>query len=119
MGHTYVKIRIYDLALSKREDVELLVDTGSTYTWVSKEILKRLNIEAEEIRGFKTIEGKVVERTIGMGIIECLGRRAPTVFVFAEKDDASVLGVHAIEGLGLEVDPTTKELRKVKAILAV
>jgi len=44
--------------------------------------------------------------------------RATTVVVFAEDGDAEVLGVHAMEGLGLEVDPATRQLRKVEALLA-
>ncbi|MFQ6086136.1 MAG: retroviral-like aspartic protease family protein [Candidatus Bathyarchaeia archaeon] len=119
MGHAYVKIRIYNLPLSKYEDVELLVDTGSTYTWVPTEVLNRLGIKREDSRNFRTIEGKVIERSVGMGFVECMDRRAPTVLVFAEEGDARVLGVHALEGLGLEVDPTTKELRKVRAVLAI
>jgi predicted aspartyl protease len=119
MGHMYTKVRLYNLDLSAYEDAELLVDTGSTYTWVFKEILGRLRIKSEGERDFRTIEGKFIRRRIGMGIIECMGERAPTVLVFAEDKDMKVLGVHALEGLGLEVDPTTKELRKVKAVLAV
>ena len=30
-----------------------------------------------------------------------------------------VLEIYALEGLGLEVDPTTKRLREVEAILAL
>ena len=48
-----------------------------------------------------------------------MGKRAPTVLVFAAEGDANVLVVHALEGLGLEFDPVRMELRKVKAILAV
>ncbi len=36
-----------------------------------------------------------------------------------EEGDAEVLGVYALEGLSLEVDPITKELRKSEAILAL
>ena len=68
---------------------------------------------------FKTIEGKIVERDIGEVVVECLGERATTVAVFAENEDAEVLGVHAMEGLRLEVDPVTKQLRKVEALLAL
>ena len=47
------------------------------------------------------------------------GERATRMVVFAEKGDANVLGVDALEGLGLEVDSTTKELRKSEALLAL
>ncbi len=54
-----------------------------------------------------------------MGVVELMDRRAPTVLVFAEKEDAEVLGVHALEGLGVELDPVTKQLKKMEAILAI
>lgn len=52
-------------------------------------------------------------------IVECLGRRATTVVVFALERDSEVLGLHALEGLGLEVDPVTRQLREAEAILAL
>jgi len=44
---------------------------------------------------------------------------ATRIVVFAESEDAEVLGVDALEGLRLEVDPVTKQLRKVEALLAL
>jgi predicted aspartyl protease len=96
-----------------------LVDTGSTYTWIYRERLVRLGIESTGKRRFRTIDGRVVERDVGEAVIECLGRRATTVVVFAERGDREVLGLHALEGLGLEVDPVNKTLREVEAILAL
>ena len=119
LGPTYAKVAICNLDLSAREEIELSVDSGSTYTWVSRSLLEKLGIKSEGKRSFKTIEGRIIKRSIGMGIVECVGRRAPTVLVFAEGKDARVLGVHALEGLGLELDPTTKQLREVEAILAI
>jgi predicted aspartyl protease len=39
--------------------------------------------------------------------------------VFAVKEEGKVLGVHALEGLRLEVDPSTGALRKSEASLAL
>lgn len=47
------------------------------------------------------------------------GKRATTVVVFGVKKDVEVLGLHALEGLALEVDPITKKLKRAEAILAV
>ena len=44
---------------------------------------------------------------------------ATRIVVFAECEDAEVLGVDALEGLRLEVDPVTKQLRKVEALLTL
>jgi len=46
-------------------------------------------------------------------------RKHTTIIVFTEEGNVEVLGVYALEGLGLEVDPATKELRKSKTILVL
>ena len=56
---------------------------------------------------------------MGEALIEAFGEKATTIVVFAEKNDARVLGVHALEGLGLRLDPTANKLKKVRAVLAV
>jgi predicted aspartyl protease len=70
-------------------------------------------------RGFKSINNRIIERDISEVIVECLGRRATTVVVFAEEKDNEVLGLHALEGLGLEADPITRQLKESEAILAL
>ncbi len=46
----------------RREPLKLLVDSGSTYTWVSSALLRQLGVEPAERRRILTIEGKTVER---------------------------------------------------------
>lgn len=119
MGHTEAEVKIYGPDSSKIEVIELLVDTGSTYSWIPAETLEELGVERKKARKFETIEGRTITRDVGEAVLECLGERATSITVFAENEDKPVLGVHALEGLGLEVDPTTKELRKVEALLAI
>jgi len=119
LGHTSAKVRIYSSDLSKTEQIELLVDTGSTYTWISTDLLKRLGVESKTVRKFKTIDGRLLERKVGEVVIECVKEKATTMVVFAKKGDAQVLGVYSLEGLGLEVDPITKQLRKTEVLLAL
>jgi predicted aspartyl protease len=99
--------------------VELLVDTGSTYSWVDADILKQLGIEGRAAWKFKSIGCRIIERRIGDAYMECLGEVGPSVVVFAEKEDGKVLGFHALEGMRLEVAPATRELRKAEAGLAL
>jgi predicted aspartyl protease len=120
MGYTFAKVRLCNpVEQSKTLDLDLIVDTGSTYTWVKRSKLKSLELKPTSRRVFKTIEGRLVEREIGEAIIECGGERATTIIVFGEEGDAEVLGIYALEGLGLEVDPTTRGLKKSEAILAL
>jgi len=108
MGHTSAKVTLRSPDLSKAEQVTLLVDMDSTYTWVSNIALERLGIKVRTVRKFKTVDGRLLERKIGEVVIEYLDERATRIVVFAERGDAEVLGVDALEGLELEVDPVTK-----------
>jgi len=120
MGFTYANVRIcnkYDQ--SKCITVELLVDTGSTYTWVKADKLKSIGVEVTGKRKFKTIEGRVIEREIGEAVIEYMGEKATCIVVFGLDKDVEVLGLTALENLGLEIDPTTRQLRKTETILAL
>ena len=119
MGHTMAVVTLYNPDLSRTEKIELLVDTGSTYTWVPSELLKKLGIKEKTMRRFKTIDGRLLNRKVSEVVIEYMDEKATTMVVFAEKGDSEVLGVYALEGLGLEVDPLTKQLRKAEALLAL
>jgi len=119
LGHTTATVKVYSSDLSKAEEISLLVDTASTYTWISKGMLKKLGIEAKTVRKFKTIDGRLLKRKVGEVVIECIEEKTTTMVVFAEKGDAEVLGVYTLEGLGLEVDPITKQLKKAEVLLAL
>ncbi len=120
MGHTFAKVKLCNPHEPENYlDLELLVDTGSTYTWIKRERLEKIGIKPMRKRRFRTIEGKLIEREIGEAVIECLGERATCIVVFAGNDDIEVLGITALENLALEVDPVTRELRKSEAILAL
>jgi len=119
LGHLYASVKIFNKEGSKYKEVLLHVDTGSTYSWIDKAILKELKIASKGKREFRTIEGKIVKREIGEAVVEYEGERATTIVVFGEKEDASILGVYTLEGLELTVDPTTERLKKVKVHLAI
>lgn len=112
---TYAKVKI---RAKSSADVELLVDTGSTFTWIPSETLQRIGVKPMWKRRFRTIEGREIERNVGEAILELLGERVTSIVVFAEKGDASVLGTYSLEGLGFEVDPITKQLKKVEVFIA-
>ena len=102
----------------EKTDLELLVDTGSLYTWISGSILEKVGVSPTSHRKFTTIEGRILERPIGDALIEYKGDSAHCVVVFAQEDDVNVMGVTALENLGLEVDPTRETLKRVESLAA-
>ena len=46
-----------------------------------------------------------------------MGRRGGITVIFGEEDDLAVLGVTALEALGLEVDPIKNTLREAELLM--
>ncbi len=101
-----------------KEELELIIDTGSVYTWAPGSVLKRLGVAKTDRADFATIEGRRVRRYVGEALVEYDGVSRHCVVVFGQPGDASVLGVTAVENLALEVDPLSRKLRKAKALAA-
>ena len=110
MGITKALVTTVGEGASK--DVELIIDTDSILTWVKSGFLEALGEKPRREKEFRTIEGKVIRRKTGPATIRYDGVEADVEVVFGEEKDAEVLGVTALESLGLQVDPVTLELRR-------
>lgn len=112
MGIFRTTIRIASLghpeALATVDDV--MVDTGSEYSWLPETVLSELGVAPVRIDRFETADGRILERSVGFAMIHAGGRAAPSVVVFAESDDMVLLGAHSLEGLNLRVDLARREL---------
>jgi len=119
MGIVHTRVFLFSPDLSRREELDLIVDTGSFLMWVREGTLARLGHRPSEVRHFRTIEGTPIDRPVCEARIECQGRQASTFVVFARVGDAQVLGAYSLEGLGLEVDPGARALKPVDVYLAL
>jgi len=119
MGHAIERFRFRARDRRKSRELELLVDTGSTYTWIDGRLLRELGAVPTRRWKFETIERKEATRRLGEAVVAFGGEEATTVVVFGRPTDAQVLGVHALEGLRFAVVPATQTLRRVPTVLAV
>lgn len=102
-----------------QQPMRLLVDTGSTLTWIRGEVLERLGIVKVRERSFQPITGPPIRRWIGLASVEFEGERAATNIAFALPTDAEVFGLTTVEELGLEVDPIRHRLKESDTLLAL
>ncbi|MEP7002637.1 MAG: retroviral-like aspartic protease family protein [bacterium] len=93
-----------------REMLDVMVDTGSEYTWIPRQELETLAIVPERTARFRTADGRVLERDIAFANVYTSGTSAPDIVVFAELGDMTLLGARALEGLNLRVDVVMKTL---------
>jgi predicted aspartyl protease len=97
---------------------DALVDTGSEYTWVPREVLVDLGVRPEKTQRFIVADGRQLERQVGIAIVHAAGAMAPDFVVFAEPGDMILLGAHSLEGLNVRVDAQRKQLIPAGPILA-
>jgi predicted aspartyl protease len=94
----------------RREPVSLLVDSGSTYTWIGGALLRALSVAPTERRRVVTIDGQVAERDAAEVLITLEGRTLHTLCLFGDAGDLDVLGAYTLEGFGLGIDPVQRKL---------
>ena len=97
MGDVYAQTTFHGSKAKKT--LRLLVDTGSTYTWIPASIARSLGVAPADRAVFELADGRTIGRTVGELSVEILGRRATRRVVFARKGDSNVIGVDTLQGL--------------------
>ncbi|HEY8175646.1 MAG TPA: aspartyl protease family protein [Gemmatimonadaceae bacterium] len=94
----------------KRTLSDVMVDTGSEYNWIPRDVLEDLGVEPERIDMFETADGRVLSRQVGFARVFAGERSAITAVAFAEPGDMVLLGAYGLEGMNLRIDLGRKEL---------
>ena len=111
MGLFKSKIAVWNPAApAKVEELELLVDTGASYSRFLRKRLEELGIRSTGKMQFRTIDGRVIERDVAPVFVRSDGHVGGDTIVVAESGDSEVLGAHTLESLGLAADPVQKKL---------
>jgi predicted aspartyl protease len=111
MGIFTAKLRVWNPASSSTtEEIDAMVDTGASYSWILRARLEPLGVRPVRRMQFKTIEGKTIERDLVPVFVAADGFTGGDNVVMAEPGDMEVIGAHTLESLGLTVDPVGKKL---------
>jgi len=118
MGFTTVEVSVHNPEKpSEYGTVKLVADTGAMYSIVPRHILSQLGIKPLYKRRLTLANGQKIEREIGGALYRLgeYGGHAPVIF--GEEGDHPILGVTALEAMGLEVDPVTRQLKPTELLL--
>jgi len=105
------------LTPEKKVLLELLVDTGATYTVLPESLLKSLGVKPYRVARLRLADNRIVEKSLGEIGIEVEGYRASATPVVFGKEEVYLLGSVTMEQLGLAPDPIAKRLNPVEALL--
>lgn len=113
---------VYVDAIVKNEGravkVRLLVDSGSTYTVLRRDVWEQLGLKPLGEMEFVLADGTVIKRYISEAVIELQGygeRHSPVVL--GESEDENLLGTVTLEIFGLILDPFKRELRPIRGLM--
>ncbi len=118
MGVFKVRAVVWNVQdFSRKVDVDLLVDTGSTYTVIPRSILEQLGAVSIRTVKLRLADNRVIEKPLGEVGIEIDGFKATATPVIFGEEDVFLLGSVTMEQLGLAPDPVERRLKPVEALL--
>ncbi len=116
MGITKVTVNISNLAKSKPGyEEEFLVDTGAIDCMAPESALINAGIEPEGKSVYELANGQPVEYKYGFARVSFMGSETVAQIIFGPEEAEPILGVVALENVGIAVDPVSKTLKQMTA----
>ncbi len=117
MGATHVTVRITNPAAPDRFWEGLfLVDTGAADSLVPRQHLQAIGIEPEGKRVYELADGSEISVDVAVAKIEFMGEFVGGTVIFGEANAEPLLGVTALESVGIEVDPLNQRLKRLPSV---
>ena len=101
---------------NRRWEGHFLVDTGATDSLVPRQHLEAIGIRPEGQRTYVLADGTEIRMDIAVARIELMGEIAGGTVLFGDERAEPLLGVTALESLGIESDPLNHQLKKLPAV---
>jgi clan AA aspartic protease len=117
MGITKVTTKLINIeSQDKIYESLFLVDTGATDCLVPTDELEKLGVRKEGKMSYELADGTVKEYFFGLVRIEFMGETTAGRVIFGERGSEPILGVTALESVGIMVDPANKTLKRLPAL---
>ncbi len=116
MGATHITVTIRNPAdPDKFWEGLFLVDTGATDSLVPENCLASIGLRPKAQRTYELADGSEIKMDITTGDIEFMGEIVGGTIIFGEPGSEPILGVTALESVGIEVDPRNQTLKRMPA----
>ena len=117
MGATHVTVTIRNPAEPDRTWEGLfLVDTGATDSLVARPHLEAIGLRPKGKRTCRLANGSELRTDITTADIEFMGEIVGGTIIYGEADAEPLLGLTALESVGIEVDPLNQRLKRLPAV---
>ena len=116
MGVQHVTVTMSNLARDGTPyEADFLVDTGAVDTLVPGKFLRKIGLVPKSKRSYELADGSTVKMKITTGELEFMGELVGSTLLFGADEAEPILGVTALESVGIEVDPRSQRLKRLPA----
>lgn len=113
--HVTVTLRAREKS-RKKYQADFLVDTGATDSMAPASALRKAGIRPRGRMAYELADGSTVEYQFGLAEIEFMGDVTSGRIIFGPDGCEPLLGVTALESVGIMVDPASQKLKRLPAI---
>jgi len=116
MGLTHVTVKLRSLGNANGGyEAEFLVDTGVTDSLAPEAELRRVGIKPAGRTAYELADGSVEEYEFGLAEISFMGE-VTAGRICGPNNAEPLLGVTALESVGIRIDPANRTLKRLPAI---
>jgi clan AA aspartic protease len=118
MGLIHVTVALKPMVAGQGGSYEelFLVDTGATDSMAPAAGLQAAGIQPVGRTTYELADGTTTEYDFGLAVIEFMGEITAGRVVFGPDQAEPLLGVTALESVGITVDPASRTLKRLPAV---
>ena len=117
MGLTHVTVALKGLgSAAGTYEADFLADTGATDSLAPASELRKIDVQPVGSMVYELADGTKHEYAFGLVEIRFMGEVTAGRVIFGPEDVEPVLGVTALESVGITIDPANRTLKRLPAI---
>jgi clan AA aspartic protease len=117
MGLTHVTVKLRSLAgANGGYEADFLVDTGATDSLAPRAELQKIGLKPVGTTVYELADGSLQEYQFGLAEISFMGEVTAGRIIFGPDEAEPLLGVTALESVGITIDPANRTLKRLPAI---
>jgi len=113
--HVTVTLRAGQRSRKKYES-DFLVNSGATDSMAPTSGLVKAGITRRGRMAYELADGSTIEYDFGLAEIEFMGELTSGRIIFGPEGCEPILGVTALESVGIVIDPTNHRLKRLPAV---
>ena len=92
------------------------MDTGATDSLVPRQHLEAIGLQPRGRRTYELADGSELAVDVTVAEIEFMGEVVGGTVIYGQSNAEPLLGVTALESVGIEVDPVSQRLKRLPAV---